>query len=216
MVKQQSSKLFMWVRFLLTLSVYNLIGKVSVCGTEFMGSTPIKHYFMNRFFYNTLISSQKHPYHVVTKSPWPLSLSLSLGLSVLLLVLKLVSQIHFFFLHLSVYFVLFVIANWCENILTESSSGHHTRQVRKGLRLGFFLMIISEIMFFFSFFWTLFHYTFSLNIWHSEKWPYVWGIPELDCTPWIGTIFLIGSSFWISEAKIDFILGDKKKLYLNY
>lgn len=91
----------------------------------------------------------------------------------MLVVLKITSQLHYLFLQASVYLVLFVIANWCENILVESSTGHHTRQVRKGLRLGFFLMIVSEIMFFFSFFWSLFHYTFSLNVGLSQKWPYV-------------------------------------------
>ena len=81
---------------------------------------------MPKFFYASLVSSQKHPYHVVTKSPWPLSLSLCLGINMMLVVLKITSQLHYLFLQASVYLVLFVVANWCENILVES--WHHTRQ----------------------------------------------------------------------------------------
>jgi len=41
---------------------------------------------------------------------------------------------------------------WFHDIKIESLSGHHTKKVAKNLRLGFILMIVSEIMFFFPFF----------------------------------------------------------------
>jgi len=50
------------------------------------------------------------------------------------------------------------------DIFIESRSGCHTKKVKRGLRLGFFLLIISEIMFFFSFFLALFHYILSPEI----------------------------------------------------
>jgi heme/copper-type cytochrome/quinol oxidase subunit 3 len=34
----------------------------------------------------------------------------------------------------------------------ESLNGHHTRKVQAGLRMGFILFIVSEVMFFFSIF----------------------------------------------------------------
>jgi len=42
--------------------------------------------------------------------------------------------------------------------VTESTfEGHHTMKVQGGIRLGMALFIVSEIMFFFSFFWAFFH-----------------------------------------------------------
>jgi cytochrome c oxidase subunit 3 len=34
----------------------------------------------------------------------------------------------------------------------EGTNGHHTKAVLTGLKLGFILFIVSEVMFFFSFF----------------------------------------------------------------
>lgn len=159
-------------------------------------------------WFNTVLFAQKNPYHLVTKSPWPLMLSIFLGLFVFLMVIKIHYQIHFVWIHLSIYLNLFVISNWCINILTESLLGFHTRKVRKGLRLGFFLMILSEIMFFASFISSLFYYAIFTNCHVGQKWPYVWGFPPLNGNPWVGTLFLITSSFWISESKVNFYFGD--------
>lgn len=41
---------------------------------------------------------------------------------------------------------------WGSEISVESVQGHHTLDVRRGLRYGFILFIASEVMFFFSVF----------------------------------------------------------------
>jgi cytochrome c oxidase subunit 3 len=42
---------------------------------------------------------------------------------------------------------------WFRDICEEASfSGHHTKVVKKGLKAGFILFVISEIMLFFGFF----------------------------------------------------------------
>jgi len=44
------------------------------------------------------------------------------------------------------------------DIIDEATcSGFHTKVVKAGLRLGFILFIVSEIMLFFGFFWAFFH-----------------------------------------------------------
>jgi heme/copper-type cytochrome/quinol oxidase subunit 3 len=42
-----------------------------------------------------------------------------------------------------------------------TNKGYHTCVVRKGLRLGFILFVVSEIMLFFGFFWAFFDITLS-------------------------------------------------------
>lgn len=157
---------------------------------------PAKH-----ILYLTL--SQKHPYHLITRSPWPFMLSLFLGIIVLGVVgviqgIKMAS----IYFHIGFYGVILILGRWFLDIWIESLLGHHTRKVARGLRLGFFLMILSEVMFFWAFFWTLFHYTLCLDIWTGNKWPYLHEQPHWCGPSLIGTAFLIWSCIWLSEAAI--------------
>lgn len=49
--------------------------------------------------------------------------------------------------------------------------GYHTQIVQSCLRLGFVLFLVSEVMFFFGFFWALFHYTLTPSIFIGGIWP---------------------------------------------
>ena len=49
--------------------------------------------------------------------------------------------------------VLYVMYTWWRDIVREGSfEGQHTGAVQEGLRMGMLLFIVSEVMFFFSFF----------------------------------------------------------------
>ena len=51
---------------------------------------------------------------------------------------------------------------WFYEISNESSiEKAHTRLVQKGIALGMVLFIASEVMFFFAFFWAIFHFSVS-------------------------------------------------------
>jgi cytochrome c oxidase subunit 3 len=50
----------------------------------------------------------------------------------------------------------YVAYAWWSDVVGESKAGDHTRVVQIGLRLGFILFIISEVMFFSAWFWTFF------------------------------------------------------------
>jgi len=160
-----------------------------------------------------LTDTQKHPYHVVTKSPWPFYVSWSLGIMVIHVVIVFQRESISIFKWQEGFFLLIsFLFMWFYDILNESLSGHHTKKVAKSLRLGFFLMIVSEIMFFFSFFWSLFHYTLGLSIWTGNNFPYTTGVPCCWSTAWAGTVFLIVSSWWISESKVQFLWGNYKNM----
>jgi cytochrome c oxidase subunit 3 len=56
------------------------------------------------------------------------------------------------------------IISWLLMVLYEAGEGYHTKIVRRGLRYGVILFIVSEIMFFFSLFWAFFHFSVSPSI----------------------------------------------------
>jgi cytochrome c oxidase subunit 3 len=69
---------------------------------------------------------------------------------------------HFIMSFLVVCFYLF---RWFSDIIVESTyEGNHTFKVQEGIRLGMFLFILSEVMFFFSFFWGFFHCSLAPSV----------------------------------------------------
>ncbi|MGB0799748.1 MAG: cytochrome c oxidase subunit 3, partial [Planktomarina sp.] len=52
--------------------------------------------------------------------------------------------------------VLYIMFVWWSEMVTESHVGDHTPVVRIGLRYGFILFIMSEVMFFAAWFWSFF------------------------------------------------------------
>ena len=100
---------------------------------------------------------------------------------------------------------------WFSDIIIESTfEGNHTIKVQQGVRFGMCLFIVSEIMFFFSFFWSFFHCSLSPSIGIGCIWPPV-GILTLD--PWglplWNTIILLSSGVTITYAHKALICGDR-------
>lgn len=98
--------------------------------------------------------------------------------------------------HIGMYSLLFCMYHWFQDIITESSyQGHHTRKVVQGLRMGMLLFIVSEVMFFFSFFWAFFTFTLTPAIaWTGEQWPPV-GVVTVTpfLVPLANTVILVAS-----------------------
>lgn len=66
---------------------------------------------------------------------------------------------------LSFFLMLLIIAQWWRDVGAESRLlGLHTKLVESGLRYGIKLFIVSEILFFVSFFWAFFHSRLSPNV----------------------------------------------------
>jgi len=106
----------------------------------------------------------KHPFHLVSPSPWPILTSFSALLFVSGLVFSFSSSGPFL---LSLGFVLLAMSClfWWSNVVRESSTlGFHTIRVQLGLRLGMGLFIVSEVFFFLGFFWAYLHCSLSPNV----------------------------------------------------
>ena len=99
--------------------------------------------------------TQNHPYHLVNPSPWPLLTSFAM----LTFVVGGAMAMHKIDIGFLVILAGFIAIStccfyWWRDVIREGLHDHaHTTKVRLGLRLGMALFILSEVMFFFAFFW---------------------------------------------------------------
>jgi cytochrome c oxidase subunit 3 len=159
---------------------------------------------------NILVNNESQPFHLVDISPWPLYTSI--------LAFQLVINFILFFnkfstiigLYYSILFLLIIICNWFYNIIIESTyQGHHTQKVQKGLKMGMFLFILSEIMLFFSFFWAFFHSSLAPTIWIGCVWPPL-GIEFIS--PWhlplLNTAILLSSGVSLTWSHRALVISE--------
>ena len=96
-----------------------------------------------------------HSFHLVDNSPWPAVAALGGFMITSGLVLYMHKFIGGWTLFQSGFLLTFyVMYTWWRDVVREATfEEQHTVAVQKGLRLGMILFIVSEIMFFFAFFW---------------------------------------------------------------
>nr|UHA56303.1 cytochrome c oxidase subunit 3 [Diversibipalium sp. MNHN JL281] len=107
-------------------------------------------------------------FHLVLFSPWPILVAFSVwGMIVSGLLYMHFKFIGMLLLNVAILFV--VLFLWFGDVEVESWLGYHSRVVVSGLRLGVVLFIVSEVFFFFGFFWSFFHNcltpSFVVNTW---------------------------------------------------
>ena len=112
-----------------------------------------------------------HPFHLVEKRPWPLTASVG----AILITSGLLKWFHAFTPSLLILGLLRVFLRrfqWWRDITREGTlQGLHTTKVTAGLRWGIILFIVSEVLFFFSFFWAFFHRSLNATIELGAVWP---------------------------------------------
>jgi cytochrome c oxidase subunit 3 len=153
---------------------------------------------------------QKHPFHLVDPSPWPLLGSIAGGA----LATGAVLYFHGYGAWLMIVGLLFVLATmflWWRDVIRESNSGlYHNPIVAIGLRYGMALFIASEVMFFVAFFWA--YFDFSLfprgGVWPPE------GIKTFDPfhLPLLNTLILLLSGCTLTWAHHALLHNDRKGL----
>jgi len=115
------------------------------------------------------LSRNYHSFHLVDPSIWPFFTSIWAGLMAYGTVqymhnsIGIISLIAFFHL-------LFALTGWWRDVISESFI-YHTKAVQRGLRLGFILFIVSEVMFFFGFFWAFLHSSVAPSVFIGCQWP---------------------------------------------
>lgn len=151
-----------------------------------------------------------HPYHLVDISPWPILKSFALLSGALAIVNWLTLGENNLLLYGIVFFnIVFILYLWFRDIIREGKAGYHTLPVRKGLKLGFIIFLITEVLLFASFFWCFFHVSLNPSV-ELAIWPPL-GITAIDCwsLPLLNSVLLLSAGFIITWAHHAFLTGDK-------
>lgn len=157
-------------------------------------------------------STPNHPFHMVKPSAWPFigsigALSMAVGAILYFTYGNLWTVLPGFLI------VLYTMYGWWSDVTKEGQTGDHTSTVAHGLRMGMILFIVSEVMFFFAFFWAFFDRSVvAINRTAHTQWPPE-GITVFDPwgLPFINTLILLTSGATVTVAHHAIQKGDHKK-----
>jgi len=162
-----------------------------------------------------------HPYQIIENSPWPFIIGmcafmymtlngvfLSYGCHNLYSIAFFKHLYHFSFIGL----LLAVSLWWFEMIQESVIEGAYTKKVQLNISIGMILFIVSEVMFFFGFFWAFFHFSLNPSDAIQGNWPPV-SIESIFAygLPLINTVILLSSGVTLTWSHVSLYKNNKKE-----
>ena len=173
-----------------------------------------------------LSNRRSNSYHLVENSVWPIASSFSI-FSLIIGLILLFQQKRYeiwgieingkIITILAILSILYSSYNWWNDIIKESTyQGYHTEEVIKGLNIGYYLFILSEILIFGTLFFSFFYNSLIPSVEFSSTFPPK-GIIALDykAVPLLNTGILFFSGLSITASQ-NYLIGGKKNKTLLY
>nr|WRQ18204.1 cytochrome c oxidase subunit 3 [Japanagallia neohamata] len=150
---------------------------------------------------------KNHPFHLVDNSPWPISGSLGLMTTTSGMIMWF-HKTNLNLMMIGILIIMLTMIQWWRDVTRESTfQGMHTNKVSLSMKIGMIMFIVSEILFFSSFFWTFMHSSLSPNMEIGMMWPPL-GIKVFNPMniPMLNTMILLSSGMsmtWAHNAIIN-------------